>query len=72
MLTSKSTISFTENNWKRIKNAKNKSKVINKALSFYFDSKAHLKQKEEDFILEEHKNYKKNGEIYSHDQVFSK
>lgn len=68
---SRSTISFTEDNWKAIRNADNKSKVVNVALNFYLDSKRLLKKKEEEFILNELAHYENTGESYSLEETFS-
>lgn len=70
MPASRSTISFEEQNWKTLQKAKNKSKVVNIALKFYFDSKATLKKKEEEFILNELAHYEENGEAYSFEETF--
>ncbi len=71
MSASRSTISFTEDNWKAIGNADNKSKMVNVALSFYFDSKKLLKKKEEEFILGELAHYENTGESYSLEATFN-
>ncbi len=71
MTASRSSISFSEDNWDKIQDAKNKSKVVNTALKFYFDSKAILKQKEEDFILSELAHYEETGEVYTFDETFN-
>ncbi len=71
MPASRSTISFEEQNWKELKNSDNKSKVVNVALKFYFDSKAILKKKEEEFILNELANYEDTGEVYSFEETFN-
>ncbi len=70
MSASRSTISFEEQNWKSLQNAPNKSKVVNIALKFYFDSKATLKKKEEEFILNELAHYEETGETYSFEETF--
>ncbi len=71
MAVSRSTISFEEANWKSLQNTPNKSKVVNLALKFYFDSKATLKKKEEEFILNELANYQDTGEVYSFEETFN-
>lgn len=71
MPASRSSISFTEDNWDKIQSASNKSKVVNTALKFYFDSKALLKQKEEEFILKELSHYEDTGEVYSFEETFN-
>ncbi len=71
MSASRSTISFTEDNWKAIGHAGNKSKVVNVALSFYFDSKKLLKKREEEFILGELAHYENTGESYNLDETFN-
>ena len=70
MSASRSTISFTEQNWEKLQNHNNKSKMVNAALQFYFDSKELLKQKEEEFILNELANYEETGEAYSFEETF--
>ena len=72
MTASRSTISFNEKNWKKLKNIKNKSKVVNTALTFYFDSQELLRKKEEEFILKELKHYEETGECYTHEELFNK
>ena len=71
MAASRSSISFTEDNWDKIQSASNKSKVVNTALKFYFDSKALLKQKEEEFILKELAHYENTGEVYTFEETFN-
>lgn len=71
MTASRSTISFEENNWKELEKADNKSRVVNVALRFYFDSKSTLKKKEEEFILNELANYEDSGEVYSFEETFN-
>lgn len=71
MPASRSTISFEEQNWKALQKAKNKSKVVNIALKFYFTSKAALKKKEEEFILNELARYENEGETYSFEETFN-
>ena len=44
--------------------------MVNAALQFYFDSKELLKQKEEEFILNELANYEETGEAYSFEETF--
>lgn len=70
MSTSRSTISFTEQNWAKLAVSSNKSKTVNVALKFFFDSKVLLKEKEEEFILNELQNYEKTGESYSFEETF--
>ncbi len=70
MPASRSTISFTEQNWKKLEASGNKSKTVNVALRFFFDSKELLKEKEEDFILNELQNYDETGESYSFEETF--
>lgn len=71
MAASRSTISFQEQNWNDLKGTPNKSKVVNIALRFYFDSKATLKKKEEEFILNELAHYEATGETYSFEETFN-
>jgi len=61
----RSTISFQPQNWKKIACVKNRSKLVNKALEYYFTAQDFLKKKEEEFILQELGHYRKTGERYS-------
>lgn len=54
-----------------MKKAVNKSKLVNKALEFYFGSKKLLKQKEEEFILNELSHFESTGEKYSFEETFN-
>jgi hypothetical protein len=69
MPASRTTISFNEQNWKTLKKSDNKSDVVNQALQFFFSAKKTLKQKEEEFILNEIAHYNETGESYSLDEV---
>ncbi len=71
MPASRSTISFTEQNWKKLSEIDNKSKTVNIALKFFFDSKELLKKKEEEFILNELQHYNDTGESYSFEETFN-
>ncbi|NQV90835.1 hypothetical protein HQ487_05545 [Candidatus Uhrbacteria bacterium] len=64
MPASRTTISFNEQNWKTLEKAENKSAVVNQALHFFFSAKKTLKQKEEEFILNELAHYTETGESY--------
>lgn len=70
MPASRSTISFTEQNWQKLEASENKSKTVNVALRFFFDSKELLKEKEESFILNELQHYDDTGESYSFEETF--
>lgn len=70
MPASRSTISFTEQNWQKLEASENKSKTVNVALKFFFDSKDLLKEKEEDFILNELQHYEDTDESYSFEETF--
>lgn len=70
MPASRSTISFTEQNWQKLEASENRSKTVNVALKFFFDSKELLKEKEEDFILNELQHYEDTGEAYSFEETF--
>ncbi len=70
MPASRSSVSFTESNWKKLSRVDNRSKVVNIALQFYFDSKDLLKEKEEEFILAELGHYEDSGEVYSFEDTF--
>lgn len=54
-----------------MKKEENKSKLVNKALEFYFGSKKLLKQKEEEFILDELAHFESTGEMYSFEETFN-
>ncbi|MBI5415060.1 hypothetical protein HZA38_06140 [Candidatus Peregrinibacteria bacterium] len=66
----RSTISFTPQNWGKVTSAANKSKVVNTAVEYYFRAQDYLAKKEEEFILQELKHYKKTGERYTFEEVF--
>lgn len=70
MSATRSTISFNQNNWKRIANSKNRSALVNKALDYFFKAQSFLKSKEEEFILSELERYEKTGEHYTFDETF--
>ena len=72
MAASRSTVSFNEENWKALQEVRNKSKVVNLALEFYFDAKKLMKKKEEEFIMNELKHYEETGESYSFEETFKK
>lgn len=67
----RSTISFQEKNWNKVKGVKNRSKLVNDALENYFRMKNFLKEKEEEFILNEFKHYEETGESYTFDETFN-
>ena len=71
MPAARSSISFTKDNWTKIENASNKSKVVNAALQFYFDSKELLRKKEEEFILNQLAHYEETGEVYTFEETFN-
>lgn len=71
MPVSRSTISFDEQNWEALQDTPNKSKLVNVALRFYLDAKATLKEKEEEFILNELARYETDGEAYSFEETFN-
>lgn len=60
MTITRSTISFTQQNWQGLKNAPNRSKLVNKALSYYFKAQNFIKNKEEEFLLLELADYQQN------------
>jgi len=45
--------------------------MVNVALQFYFDSRELLKQKEEEFVLNELAHYEETGEVYSFEETFN-
>ena len=67
----RSTISFTSQNWKSIQNEKNRSKLVNTAVEYYLKAQNFLREKEEEFILQELKHYQKTGESYSFEETFA-
>jgi hypothetical protein len=70
MIAARSTISFTEENWTAVAKEKNKSKLVNKALELYLGTKKLLKQKEEEFLLNELAHLESTGETYSFEETF--
>ena len=72
MSATRSTISFHEHNWQKIAQQKNRSKLVNTALDYYFRAQDFLKDKEEEFILQELHHYEKTGEHYSAEETFEK
>ena len=64
MSASRSTVSFTEKNWEKLSQVKNKSLLVNTALKFFFDAEDVVTKTEKEFILSELKHYKKSGESY--------
>lgn len=71
MSVTRSTVSFTDQNWNEVSKAKNKSRLVNQALTYFFDAQKFLKEKEEEFILNELKHYQDTGEHYTFDETFS-
>lgn len=71
MPASRSTVSFSEDNWKALQKVNNKSKVVNLALAFYFDARKMLKKREEEFIFNELKHYEDTGEAYDFGETFT-
>lgn len=70
MAVKRSTIAFNSNNWEKIVDADNRSKLINEALAYFFHAQDYLKEKEEEFILGELANYKDTDEHYTFDETF--
>ena len=70
MVAARTTIAFDQLTWPKLKKAKNKSKLVNKALEYYFSAQEYLKKKEEEFILWEFAHYENTGESYSFDETF--
>ena len=60
MSVTRSTVSFTQQNWQGLKNAPNRSKLVNKALDYYFKAQNFIKDKEEEFLLLELADYQQN------------
>ena len=56
----RSTVSFNQENWEDLKNTSNRSKIVNKALSYYFKAQNFVKEKEEEFLLLELADYQQN------------
>lgn len=69
-IASRSTIGFDEENWSKLVSEKNRSKVVNQALHFFYSAQKYLQEKEEEFILEELAHYQKTGEHYTFDETF--
>lgn len=70
MVAARTTIAFGQATWPKLKKAKNKSKIVNTALEYYFSAQEYLKEKEEEFILWEFAHFEKTGESYSYDETF--
>jgi hypothetical protein len=70
MTATRSTISFTKENWKHIEKANNRSQVVNSAIKYYFESQKFLEEKEKEFILSEFKKYSKTKKSYSFKETF--
>ena len=70
MSVTRSTVSFTENNWNKISGTSNRSKLVNDALAYFFAAKDYLKEKEEEFILNELKHYQDSDEHYTFEETF--
>lgn len=61
----KTSISLKAHNWKKLKNVKNRSVIINQALDLYFQKQKHMQEAEDKWIrniVEEAELQKKNGE----------
>ena len=71
-ISARSTISFNKENWQMVKDEKNKSRLVNEAIRYFYDAKEFLKEKEEDFILSELVHYDSVGESYSYEDTFGK
>lgn len=67
----RSTISFTQKNWKNIQDEKNRSKLVNTAVEYYLKAQNFLQEKEQEFILQELNHYEDTGESYSFDETFA-
>lgn len=70
MTATRSTISFTKDNWKHLEKADNRSQIVNKAIKYYFDSQKFLEEKEKEFIFSEFKKYSKTKKSYSFEETF--
>ncbi len=57
MSVTRSTISFDSQNWLKIADVKNRSKVVNQALQYFFASESFIKAKKEEFLLQELQDY---------------
>lgn len=60
MSVSRSTISFDSKNWNQLAGAKNRSKVVNQALEYFFASQEFLESKKQEFLLKELQDYQDN------------
>lgn len=79
MSVKKSSISFNPQIWQQLGLFKNKSKVVNEALELYFSlqkfrakQELEISEAETEFLLSELEHYKKTGESYSYQEVFSR
>ena len=75
----KSSVSFDPQNWKLLKRASNKSRVVNDALHLYFlmeattaEEEVSWSEKEMAVLCKEWDHYKKSKEAYSYDQTFDR
>ena len=66
----RSTIAFAEKNWQKLATQKNRSKLVNTALDYYFRAQGFLQEKEEEFFLQEMKHFKDSGESYTFEETF--
>lgn len=66
----RSTISFTEENWEKLKDMKNRSRFVNHAVKYFLKLETHLEKKEIEFIEKQYEKYLETGESYTLDEVF--
>jgi|GEM_PF-1424588 len=70
MVVHRSTVSFSEENWKKLQREGNKSKFVNRALKYFFALEEYLEKKEMEFIEKEWQHYLDTGESYDMDETF--
>jgi len=73
MAVARATISFKDDVWKNIATTKNRSRVVNDALRYFFKAQAYLYDKEKEALLEALEDYYANpDDVYSFEEVFGK
>ena len=79
MSVKRSTVSFQGPVWEKLSQAKNRSKVVNEALKFYFaldrfkaEKNLEYNEAETDFVLQELKHFEASGEKYDYEAVFNR
>lgn len=79
MSVKKTSLSLQPNIWEELSAYKNKSKVVNDALTIFFllekrkaEKEVELSEDEEGFLLSEWEHYQKTGEVSSEEETFSR